>query len=786
MNATDPRSRRVRWLAASAGLLTCVATALAQTSVAPVPRKVLVEDVRVQGNVQIPTHRIVPYIKTRAGQDYNEDAIQDDLKNLYATKLFANVNASKQFTPSGNVIVYFSVVETPSKIDKIEYRGGGHLKLKDLESITNLKRGQPMNPIINRRACQEIVRRLNEEGRPMAVCELLSGDKPGDTDVIFNISEGPKVKIEAIKFKGNDTFVSSGVLRTHVDSSVAILWVFGGKLNQAMADHDAIKLEEYYRSFGFVDCHVSREVELSPDGKYATLVFHVHEGERYKVQGVQVVGNPKPFSAEELTRIPRLKPDEYVNEITIKKDESAIKDYYGLKGLPVNPRTELFYPEDQPGVVRVVYQIPQEPTQKRVGTIDTIGNTTTRQNVILREVPLYPGQILTYPDIRKAEANLARLGIFEVNQEGVRPHVEIEDVEGSDFSNVHVYVQEAKTGSIVFGLGVNSDAGLQGTIRFNERNFDITNIPTSWAELWSGHAFRGGGQELTIEAVPGTQVQRYLIAFREPRLLDSLFSLSTSVYFNERNYNEDLESRLGTRISIGRRLDEKWSASLGLRVENVGIHDVAPAAPIDYQEVIGNNLLVGFKGSVARDTRDSYIRPTDGGRLELAFEEVTGDFTFPVLSLEGNRYFTIHQRADGSGRQVLALRSLVAWAGNNTPVFERFYAGGFRSLRGFSFRGVGPEINGYKVGGDFMWLNSIEYQYPIKANDQIYLVAFVDSGTVESTTEIKDYRVSAGFGVRFVVPMLGPVPIALDFGFPIVKGPNDNEQVFSFWLGWNF
>jgi outer membrane protein insertion porin family len=73
---------------------------------------------------------------------------------------------------------------------------------------------------------------------------------------------------------------------------------------------------------------------------------------------------------------------------------------------------------------------------------------------------------------------------------------------------------------------------------------------------------------------------------------------------------------------------------------------------------------------------------------------------------------------------------------------------------------------------------------PVKANDQIYLVGFVDTGTVESRIDrLTDYRVAAGFGVRFTVPMLGPVPIALDFGFPIVKGPQDREQVFSFWLG---
>jgi outer membrane protein assembly factor BamA len=87
------------------------------------------------------------------------------------------------------------------------------------------------------------------------------------------------------------------------------------------------------------------------------------------------------------------------------------------------------------------------------------------------------------------------------------------------------------------------------------------------------------------------------------------------------------------------------------------------------------------------------------------------------------------------------------------------------------------------VGGDFMFLNSLEYQIPIRANDQLYLVAFVDSGTVERDVEIKDYRVAAGVGLRITVPMLGPVPIALDFGFPIVQAPTDKTQIFSFWVG---
>jgi outer membrane protein assembly factor BamA len=87
------------------------------------------------------------------------------------------------------------------------------------------------------------------------------------------------------------------------------------------------------------------------------------------------------------------------------------------------------------------------------------------------------------------------------------------------------------------------------------------------------------------------------------------------------------------------------------------------------------------------------------------------------------------------------------------------------------------------VGGNFMLLSSLEYQVPVVASDRLYLVGFIDAGTVEKDFEINDYRVTAGFGVRIVVPMMGPVPIALDFGFPIVQAPGDREQIFSFWVG---
>jgi outer membrane protein insertion porin family len=259
--------------------------------------------------------------------------------------------------------------------------------------------------------------------------------------------------------------------------------------------------------------------------------------------------------------------------------------------------------------------------------------------------------------------------------------------------------------------------------------------------------------------------------------------LTVAAYYNQRLYVEDTESRAGGRIQLAHMLNKEWSVVTGLRIENVNISNLAYYDPIDYVAVQGNNFVVGPSIGLTWDTRDSFLRPTEGGLAKLTFEQDFGSFTYPLINFEASRYFAVTQRTDGSGKQVLAARTQISWAGSNTPVYDRFYGGGFTTIRGFEFRGVGPTVNGAEVGGDFMFINSLEYQVPIRANDQLYAVAFVDTGTVETDVSIRNYRVAAGVGLRIVVPMFGPVPIALDFGIPIIKGPDDHTQIFSFWVG---
>lgn len=781
MNRTDRdacggavRVRRVAVVLAA--LLLTGAAVLAQAP-AP-PAKQIVVDVIAQGNHNVPTQKIMSIIKTRPGLEYSKDTIAEDVKNLYKTGSFADIRPVVQPAEQG-VTVYFQFRELPAVVQEIVYKGVKHLKQDDLDNITGLKKGVPLNTTLVNMARNALIRKYQEEGRPLASVEILEGANEGDSRVVFNVTEGPKCRVSGVDVVGQD-FVTGARLKTQVNTSRAFLGFLGGKYNPLMVDDDVNKLMEYYKSFGFHDVRVTRELKWESADR-VRVVFHVHEGQRYRVAKVDVNGT-SALSRDELIRLVNLKPDDVYFKPTSDGDQARIKNYYGYRGREATVHERLTY--EQPGQVSVSYDVEERPPA-RVGQIIIIGNEVTRENVIRRQIPLYPGQVLSYPDVRLAELNLARLNIFENNQEtGIRPTVNVLDPDPDNpYKDVLVTVQETQTGSLLFGLGVNSDAGFTGSIVLNERNFDILNPPGSFEEFLSGKAFRGAGQEFRIEAVPGTQLQRYTVSWREPFLFDSPYSLGASGYYYDRVYTEYTETRYGGRIPIGRQLNRFWSASISTRVENVDVRNVPFFAPPEFTSVQGNNFLTGVRGSVVRDARDNFLRPTQGNILDLSAELVTGQFTFPVFNAEFNQYFTVWQRPDLSGRQVLALRSQVSVEGDNAPIYERFYAGGFRTMRGFEFRGVGPSDRGFMTGGSFMWLNSAEYQIPVLANDQLYFVGFVDSGTVEPDVRIGTYRVAAGVGARIVVPMMGPVPIALDFGFPIVKADTDRTQLFSFWVG---
>ena len=353
------------------------------------------------------------------------------------------------------------------------------------------------------------------------------------------------------------------------------------------------------------------------------------------------------------------------------------------------------------------------------------------------------------------------------------------------FVDLDTYLTEARSGRLMFGVGVNSDAGLVGNIVLSEQNFDILRPPTSWNDIANGQAWRGNGEKFKIEAMPGTQVSRYLVDWQNPYFLDTNFNLGVSGFYFMRYYRNWDEERTGGRISLGRQLTKRWSARAALRLEDIDVYNATVPTPQILANALGFSLLSTIRGSIIHDTRDAAFNTGEGHYLELSYEQAFGQYSYPRVELEGRQYFTTYRRVDGQGKHTITLRGQTSWTGSDTPVFERFFAGGFQTFRGFAFRGVSPSDTGVLIGGDFLALGSAEYQLPVVANEMVKIVGFTDFGTVNNNVSLSDFRVSVGGGFRVSVPMMGPVPIAIDFAVPILQQQTDIKQVISFYVGVN-
>ena len=221
-------------------------------------------------------------------------------------------------------------------------------------------------------------------------------------------------------------------------------------------------------------------------------------------------------------------------------------------------------------------------------------------------------------------------------------------------------------------------------------------------------------------------------------------------------------------------------------MESVTIDDPRLGTSAELNTALGNsNLFLGNIGLI-RDTRDHPFLATEGSYMALTYSQAFGDYSYARGDFDFRRYRLMYERPDGSGRHTVSFGTKLGFSGSSTPVFENYFAGGFSTLRGYDFRGASPLQGGVRVGGEFQWLNTLEYMFPLTADDMIKAVVFCDFGTVEESVELNadNFRVAPGFGFRVHMPAAGiGAPLAFDFAFPVASAVGDEEKVFSFYLG---
>ncbi len=746
-------------------------------------------------------------IDTKKGDKFSADVLQKDVERLYRTGDFESVDDKPpidvrvEYADATHkaVIVTFRVRERQPVKAPIHYDPHllDALKRSEIDDIVKTRPRALFDRYRVAQDAKDLQAKLLEKGYLYAEVTFKADPTGAAVDVSFIGKPGPKVHVDEIVFDGASK-LDPGVVKDAEGANALETkerkW-FGlgesGNFDRRALRRDLDRIAKYYRSEGYLDAKVYLDrYETSDDRTKLKIHVRIEEGERYNIQGLTVEG-AHVFATADIYKELKLKPGRAFRGEDLRADIDKIKRMYGDKAyIHAEVEVDLKYNVNRK-VLDVHYRI-VEGLKIRIDRIKVEGNDKTKEQVIRRELVFYPGEYFDASKVEKSINALGRLRYFK--------DVRIDFEPGSEpgREDLVLKIEEARTGSFTLGGGISTNAGIFGNISLTQRNFDITNVPTSWRDLTEGHAFTGAGQTFSIQLQPGKERSQYRISFVEPWLFDIggngvLLGLDGVIF--DRQREDWLEQRYGGTLTLGYRLlESQIGFNVAYRFEQVHVADVRFNAVPDAVAVAGVNYVSAIRFSIQYDNNviDRYSLLYAGEKATLTYEiaGLGGDARFSRITLEANIQRTLFEWP-GDYKWVLQFYGLSGimfpFGGQPTPIYERFFAGGPQSLRGFAFRGVGPMFNNNPRGGDFLTTGTLEFSFPLFQHI-LRGVVFSDFGFVEGSSSLPGsvtWRQSVGAGVRISLPIF-PAPIALDFAWPITRARDDRPQVFSFSVGFGF
>ncbi|MFK7769810.1 MAG: outer membrane protein assembly factor [Mariniblastus sp.] len=391
---------------------------------APLPDKAnMIREVIIRGNQLVPTHHLSRNIQTRPGRYFDPDKLQQDVDQLWRMPEISRINGPYLKNTDEGIIVTIEVVER-NTIGQVEFIGNRGIPDRTLKKETGLDDGKPLDVHEIRMAKSKIEDLYKEKGYPRTQVEIVEGGESGDSKVVFLIHEDEKQRIWKVDFEGN-TIATDARLRHFIQSKPGILKVFGGLVKRDEIEQDINRLTQYYRSLGFFNARIGREIVESNDGRWLTLQFIINEGPRYRVRSVSFIGNDS-FTEEQLTQMLDLKPtgpakgQPEFNVAKMNRDTVSLRDLYGSQGfvfskVEVEPRFL-----EEPGLLDLVYKI-DEGNQYRVGDINVHFEGDfglTKREVVLSRLSVRPGDLIDARKIRNSERRLGSAQIFAAGAAG--------------------------------------------------------------------------------------------------------------------------------------------------------------------------------------------------------------------------------------------------------------------------------------------------------------------------------------------------------------------------------
>jgi outer membrane protein insertion porin family len=762
------------WVGSFCALFGCVLAWAQAPQSAPGPPTIRSIEVQYAGPATISRERILAQMRTKVGQLYSNEVVQEDIKALYKTGYIRNVRIYAQ--PEGDGVKVIVAVQTRAIVRQIEITGAERVKPTRLRKEIKIRLNQAVDEQQLEEARQKIIEVYQGRGFTDVSVEFRIepiDEKRGTSRVVFTVNEGVKGAVSQVRFEGN-AHVSEKVLRKQMKTRGQTLIHFidkTGRLDEIQLEQDMDKIREYDQTHGFVDVEI-KEVRKSRTEKGPMIITVVIvEGPQYHVRKLTIAGYQHTTDARVRTLL-KMKEGSVYSPKQLRDDAKALADAYGSGGYV----DLVITPEGAPagtGLIDVHYTI-EEGVRSFVNRVNIEGNTRTKDKVIRREVLVAPGDVFNTVRVDTTKKRLENLGYFAK----VETYPEDTDIPGR--KDLTILVQEKRTGSLSFGGGFSTVDKLVGFAELTQGNFDLFNWPS----------FTGGGQKFRLRLQYGTERKDFILTITEPYFLDRRLALTGQAFYTEANYlsSQYDQRNYGFTFDMRKPINAYTYVSFGYTLQDIDIFNVDPNASEFIQEQKGSFVESKAFSSVVFDSRDNPLLSRRGQRITfspaIAGGFLGGDTQIYSFDLEGSKYFHLPKDT------ILLINGEVAtvseWGnGSDVPIFERLFLGGSNNLRGFPFREVGPKDEfGEPKGGKSMARATIEWTFPIieKARGAI----FYDTGFVNSdpwSFGFNHLASDVGVGLRLDLPI---GPLRLDYGFPVMRDGYNGGGHFNFNVGYQF
>ena len=738
------------------------------------------------------------------GDEANQQAISRDVKTLMETGRFSFIDAELNASKTGDGYVLTYVVSLKPKLEKpITVTGAKEMGEKNVRKWIDLDIGDYVDDAIlsvqKNKVLDEYHRRYHSNVK--ITWQININETNGFATITLKVNEGQRASLRKVTFEGN-TYVPPSrlkrfwralshqksiseksvppeelqdVVRKHIWHIFSFI-TKRGVYNPDYLESDRLAIQALYQNRGYLDIRIGNpEISLYAPHKLKAN-FPISEGSQYRIGNLSIRGATL-FTESNLWKVVTVKTGDIAAMNAINRSAGALRDYYQSRGYIRTTVTPQINPHLNKPIVDIQFTI-SESSIINIRYIDIRGNTRTKDMVIRRELPVYPGEVYNQVQVRRGERILQNLGFFSKVSSYPRETI---DPTKDDL----VYeVEEGRTGQFSIGAGYSSIDELMGFAEMSQGNFDLFNWPH----------FTGDGQKLRLRTQFGKQREDYELSFVEPWFLGRKLSLGIDLYDTKQNNLSDYynQQRLGSAVTIGKPL--KWfffhRVNLRYSLERFTIFDVSSNATEMIQSQEGSRNVSTLKPTFIHDTRNNIFVPSRGNKTTVSARLSGGLLGFDTdvygFEAETTSYFPV------IFDHVLSLK---VWAATiqeygddeDVPLFDRLFLGGARNLRGFKYRYVSPYQDGDPIGGKTAGLGSIEYTIPVYP-DLIRVAGFYDIGNVWLDAfdfDVLKYCSDIGIGIRIDVPGF---PIRIDYAWPLeISGDVQRTSArFNFWLGYGF